>query len=566
MINIDANVKFKNRYSIQQVNEATGEIINDLEFHNIVLEKQLFKIFKWIAGGSCINKYGIRIGDGEGTPSGEDTKLFHEVRNFTPNKSLTYNEDEKYIKLTFSYTIPAVDTEIYKITEIGLAFPHNRYYDDDGKIIDYQLLVTHAMLPNKIDKTDLDKIIITCEFYIYVSSSIPNFSIYAIVKTLQNSNIIGLYTMMALTTCVEDEKKYQNWKGYYFSYGIPTPSSYYLTNTNQAYLKTSTSSENKFTVTVDEEAKQLKYEIAPTRMPLSQMPIYFNGITFPGFAHIELPNPSVFPECSLTEVSVGKGDGSTTEFKCPINYFIKDSETIYINGTPQPKNSYTIDNEANQDELIELSAGNEAIISGGSERITDFTLFRRYVCGSYYYSNESEKEPESKTYMANSSNPIFIDFKKKVKLNTFRWATREGGRNTIPFALYGSNNNNDWTLIQSFVYKYDGTDEAFHFNTVEYRYVKITVDNNYSLPAITISDSAYKQNTYDNYGSRISTYVDTVEKCKKTLPFIGYVGEGIKFTTPPPAGAVITMDAKSDLPVITPNNVLDTSATITFQF
>ena len=63
----------------------------------------------------------------------------------------------------------------------------------------------------------------------------------------------------------------------------------------------------------------------------------------------------------------------------------------------------------------------------------------------------------------------------------------------------------------------------------------------------------------------ISAY-DTIEKCKKGCWFIGYVGDGIEFTTPPPEGAVITMDAYTDLPFVSPNNVLDLSATLTFHF
>ena len=59
---------------------------------------------------------------------------------------------------------------------------------------------------------------------------------------------------------------------------------------------------------------------------------------------------------------------------------------------------------------------------------------------------------------------------------------------------------------------------------------------------------------------------NTIESNKKDYYFIGYVGDGIEFTTPPPEGAVITMDAYTDLPFVSPNNVLDLSATLTFHF
>ena len=66
--------------------------------------------------------------------------------------------------------------------------------------------------------------------------------------------------------------------------------------------------------------------------------------------------------------------------------------------------------------------------------------------------------------------------------------------------------------------------------------------------------------------SNYTNYNNTIEECKKNCCFIGYVGDGIEFTTPPPEGAVITMDAYTDLPFVSPNNVLDISATLTFHF
>ena len=70
----------------------------------------------------------------------------------------------------------------------------------------------------------------------------------------------------------------------------------------------------------------------------------------------------------------------------------------------------------------------------------------------------------------------------------------------------------------------------------------------------------------DEGGSGYNETYNTIEKCKKGCWFIGYVGDGIEFTTPPPEGAVITMDAYTDLPFVSPNNVLDISATLTFHF
>ena len=86
-----------------------------------------------------------------------------------------------------------------------------------------------------------------------------------------------------------------------------------------------------------------------------------------------------------------------------------------------------------------------------------------------------------------------------------------------------------------------------------YRYIKLT-----STTETPYIDNCTGSGYVDSY--------NTIEKCKKDCYFIGYVGDGIEFTTPPPEGAVITMDAYTDLPFVSPNNVLDISATLTFHF
>ena len=209
---------------------------------------------------------------------------------------------------------------------------------------------------------------------------------------------------------------------------------------------------------------------------------------------------------------------------------------------------YTIDNEANQDELIELSAGNEAIISGGLYKsyTRDLPLFRKPF---------GQTESWSKNYgnfgqdQFDKSNPLYLDFKEPVKLNTLRVPSNTRGT----FTLFGRDTEEeDWTLIGQFTPNEENN--HYNFDLCYYRYIKLTTDG----------DAPSVNGTGAN-GGYTSTN-NTIEECKKNCYFIGYVGDGIEFTTPPPAGAVITMDAYTDLPFVSPNNVLDLSATLTFHF
>ena len=277
----------------------------------------------------------------------------------------------------------------------------------------------------------------------------------------------------------------------------------------------------------------------PSRLPEYSMPAYIRGITFGMLGTIKLPNEAIFPRYKVSNITVGIGDGETTKFKCPLNYFIQESETIRVGADEKIRNTdYTIDNEANQDELIELSAGNEAIISGGSIG-SNPPLFRKPL-GRTSSSNGVDYFNESK--------PLYLDFKESAKLNTLRVPSSSEGT----FTLFGRNTEEeDWTLIGQFTP--NNKNNHYNFDLCYYRYIKLTSTTfNYGMK--NKGDFGYNE-TYN-----------TIEKCKKGCWFIGYVGDGIEFTTPPPEGAVITMDAYTDLPFVSPNNVLDLSATLTFHF
>ena len=104
-MNIDASIKFKNNYRLQHIDTITGETLHDLEFHNVVLDQIIDTVCNvyWPPDKANYTTFGIAIGDGSGTPSASDTKLFHEIKRFTgsyQNSDVTFNcskKDNKYI-------------------------------------------------------------------------------------------------------------------------------------------------------------------------------------------------------------------------------------------------------------------------------------------------------------------------------------------------------------------------------------------------------------------------------------------------------------------------------------
>ena len=530
-MNIDANIKFKNNYRLQHIDTITGETLHDLEFHNVVLD-QIIDTVKQIPNSYSSSNFKIAIGDGSGTPSASDTQLFHEIKNFTASTGECSKKDNNTLLFSVSVTIPASTSEVYDISEVGVCFYGST-------------LVTHALIldsegnPITIKKKDTDKIILNCELYItFESEGIENFDVANFVKGSSYLGTLAIYYNFGAATSLEAERVSTAscnglwgddadliYKNSLSTYNLPRPS----------WIK-------------DKDARTLTANFGPSRLPEFSMPTYIRGITFGKFGTIKLPNEAIFPRYKVSNIIVGVGDGKTTKFKCPLNYFIQESETIRVGLDEKIRNTdYTIDNEANQDELIELSAGNEAIISGGLYSGSGIPLFRKLF---------GKVPSDSKDYghfgqdRFDASNPLYLDFKEPVKLNTLRVPSSSGGT----FTLFGRNTEEeDWTLIGQLTPNKENN--HYNFDLCYYRYIKLTSTT--TTPYVSGPSSS---------GSGYTDKYTTIEECKEKCWFIGYVGDGIEFTTAPPKDAVITMDAYTDLPFVSPNNVLDLSATLTFHF
>lgn len=519
-MNIDANIKFKNNYRLQHIDTITGEILHDLEFHNVVLDQ----IIDTVVNSTRDYNFRIAIGDGSGTPSASDTQLFHEIKKLDVETGKCSKKNDNTLLFSVSTTIPANASEVYDISEVGICFLNN-------------ILVTHALIldsegnPIIIKKKDTDKIILNCELYVtFESEGIENFSIDDFVHS---SGTLALLHIFGAATSLEAQRaSTAYWQYSHSTTSAPCPSTYQLPGAG--WVK-------------DKDAKTLTVNFGPSRMPEFSMPTYIRGITFGKLGTIKLPNEAIFPRYKVSNITVGIGDGETTKFKCPLNYFIQESETIRVGAEEKIRNTdYTIDNEANQDELIELSAGNEAIISGGSYARTSYVpLFRKPF--SKLYSN-SHLYGDFGPCIMDASNPLYLDFREPTKLNTLRVPSNSKGT----FTLFGRNTEEeDWALIGQFAP--NNENNHYNFDLCYYRYIKLTSTT--ETPGVSECE-----------GGGYTDMYNTIEKCKKNCYFIGYVGDGIEFTTPPPKDAIITMDAYTDLPFVSPNNVLDISATLTFHF
>ena len=530
-MNIDASIKFKNNYRLQHIDTITGETLHDLEFHNVVLDQIIDTVCNvyWPPNKAGYTLFGIAIGDGSGIPSASDTQLFHEIKKFRLGGNCS-KKDNNTLLFSVSVTIPASTSEVYNISEVGVCFL-------DNKLVTHALILDSEGNPISVEKKDTDKIILDCEIYItFESEDIENFNIGSCFAyngssfgTLMIDYMFGAATSVeaqraSSAYCIDGYFKCQQYINCRSTFTLPCPQ----------WVK-------------DKNAKTLTVNFGPSRLSESSMPTYIRGITFGNLGTIKLPNEAIFPRYKVSNITVGIGDGETTKFKCPLNYFIRESETIRVGTDEKIRNTdYTIDNEANQDELIELSAGNEAIISGGliGDRWGNdgrylLPIFRKTFGALADISSTDTFAGKFGQAWLDAEHPLYFDFKEPVKLNTLRVPLGNSGT----FTLFGRNTEEeDWTLIGQLTP--NNENNHYNFDLCYYRYIKLT------------STIRAPYNGGDS----------TIEECKKNCYFIGYVGDGIEFTTPPPKDAVITMDAYTDLPFVSPNNVLDLSATLTFHF
>ena len=289
-MNIDANIKFKNNYRLQHIDTITGEILHDLEFHNVVLD-QIINTVTW---RNPYSGFGIAIGNGSGIPTASDTQLFHEIKKFNEGNGVTgkcSKKNDNTLLFSVSVTIPANASEVYDISEVGVCF-----LQDD--------LVTHALIldsegnPITIKKKDTDKIILNCELYVtFESESIENFDIETFVRNSAGTLAMP-YTFGATTSLEAQRVSDDEYSSCPSTYGLPSPN----------WVK-------------DKNAKTITVNFGPSRLPEFSMPTYIRGITFGKLGTIKLPNEAIFPRYKVSNITVGIGDGETTKFKMSAKLF-----------------------------------------------------------------------------------------------------------------------------------------------------------------------------------------------------------------------------------------------------
>lgn len=564
-INLQDHIKVVTNYNFKLLRNEV--LLQEVNTHNILTNTFWVVSRNYSRYVRGIQSCDIKLGSGSGTPKTSDTDLFQplwqKAKDSTSSSyhARTSESNEEWIQLTNKYTIPANTTYVGTITECGL-------YDT------YRLLCTHALLldaegnPISIEKTDLDVLIIevTIRLYFTENASIKMiradhtpfwshlFSGDAEEACLHYTN--NLEVLWSIQDSLDGNEMYLN----NFSRGVP-----YAWN---SYLSTAICNGTQdIPITTPRE---LTFNTARlgTDWPVTGQH-FIKGLRIMRSFIITFPNTDIFPAYDITGMDVGIGDGETTEFTCPMNYFVTDTDKIYIDGILQTRGvDYVVESDNNNQMLPELMACNDAIITGGYYQIDSYNnnfdapVFRAVLNATKItgFNDSGFKEAGNKaTYatMFDKDRPLFIDMQKEVKVNTFQigsvynYDTSYGG---IKYTLSYSDDGVDYVELATII-KTTYTVSKVTFDTIIKRYFKVTIE--YVSSTSNVSSNAFDDTIESD--SRYSRAVD-----KNNLCLLGYVGHGIQFTNPPAEGAVITMDATTDLPMKNENFVFDTTLKLSY--
>lgn len=545
MLTLNANVKARGMFQITKRNVSTGEE-KIYKAHNLITDN--FISIMCSNQGSytpvLFDQLNLHVGDSSTEPTTTDTDVGHKLWEITLGSTEVTLLSKTSIRCSATFTIPASTSYVGTIREVGLYSYHKINSISAWRLLTHALLKDAEGNPFEVEKTSLDIITIVYNFEVSIASG----NIAAMVynhKLISFGDLVLKYAFNTFENAIEDDTY------------IYIPNSTQL-NSNQPSIA------NKVN---DPSNSQVRWNAGrlDTNTILNGhflMGVNFMQQNYGVLNSIKLPNAEVFPEVAITELSIGTGDGTTSEFTPPIPAWKENTEKIYKNGVLLTRDvDYTCDYRHNSPINAELMCSSYLSVIDGA------------VASSSWYS-EITLAPNAKADIVDrygTSKDVFKITPYRIQKNTayapeylcitadypliFELPTDESflnwGVNTVYFCSYSyadnftleySTDKTNWTIFA----------ENMHNNT-------------------NSSSTSFKDNF--SYYNKYTVETDVMAKywrlsCSSSSDLhywgimFGHVGQGIKFTTPPANGDLLTMDITVDRPYKDSNHVIDVSAVL----
>lgn len=595
------------QYDIVKKNIKTGDITEHSQCN--VLTDQFMRCLKRSYGssGSIQQNYlsYIHFGSGTGEVSSADYALFNYLWAVSAKVvSFGYvNNDYKTFRVTMQATLPPDTNYVGTITELGLA----NYYTEITKRADDEALFSHALLkdaegnPISIEKTELDEIIVNYTLTVSFSeldTSVFKLASYRLLFSSLNTRYAASYGIVR-RSYDNNTDPFINDKSLTFYNSIVLSSIKHMQLYNgrrifkRFYSRNSYSANSGTLATLDQRGKldeaSMCVVMDSTRLAASVLNNrYLHSICinklhedneYTANSQINLVaylfNNELFAPTELSNMQVGTGDGSTTNFKPPLNFWVKDTDKIYIDGVLQVKGvDYTCDYFNNIDLLFELYPSTDAIIVSGHEKLTTGSdsanilssegitfcaknncEFSKYsyaaddVIAQYEVTGIEECKYITRYYNLCKDNPVVIylpideDTNKDYSIDMISFFTNTVIATNI-INIEVSNDNVDYTPVAENIKISDHIVGNGFNNSFKYILNEPVLAKYWRITAVS--------SQYD------SGYIDIENLLMRRT------GRPIVFTNPPAAGAKITMDATIDRPFKNDKHVIDVSGVYQF--
>lgn len=519
---------------------------------------------------STTNSSTLSIGSGSGEPAVTDTKLFTHLWNLAASTiSNVQNVGNDGARITLTYIVPATASYVATITEVGMG-PANAIY-------------THAMLvdaegnPISIVKTENDELTIVVTLELFTATVLP---ITVKTEPFISTSIMPTLAAILLSRVVSGARYYRVLNGTASS-GTVTPMDYMsIKPRNAVTLYGSYDADKDVGVaptyvswTADKTLMQLKlannlrckndafnthyYRYLQIMWGLRTGVGGIGGNLWYYLCNtpmvLDLKDPNIFPPQKLSNITLATGDGSTTDFACPLNYFQKDTEVLYKNGVKLTRGvDYTIENDANKDRLPELMH----ILYPDDTEIKITSDASLLSSGSYlqFMAEANLSKSEYATYDAtkvctafNDVYPLHFDWGAPRKCNCLQ------GRLYTYFVssmvVEYLDDAGTWKQVASRSINTQGganTDIDLTWEPIEAQYWRIRVSR-YS------TSTSYTPVAYFTAGGKDA--------------YLGYSNPlGVHFTTPPAENDLITMDCYVDIPLKNTNFAFNLALYLSITF
>ena len=534
--------KLHNTFYIESKNIVTGEIKNAIA-ENVVCNSY------FMATGYTTTGSSISFGKGTKEPAVTDTGLASSLFSVSTSAGSYYRIDENTCMKRLTATVPATSSYVGTITEVGLSagggfFNRALLKDAEGNLI-------------SINKTDLDQLTVTIEVYFVRDTdhgflwSIGRPSLFNRFGSIRNlwfgfkESTFSTYSAgsIALTGTKGDEY----WPHTFVSMEAGKPS---VDSTNL----TRTLSTHRFGT----DAGNTHYINGITYFGVYS-PSYGSGSNCCEF-HQTFPN-DIFGQVEIKDISVGTGDGAKTDFEPPLGLWVKDTDVLYVDGVKLTRGvDYTIDNRANRTKMWEITPGN--IVKKATNELTgtwpgSFSLSSLRIPFTAAYESSTITQNSAEKPLIRKDSALLIELQDDAGIEHtvnywipgyWNYITETDSSSktatNVTLTLSYSTDGNSYTEVDSVLLSNDTAKTTQRdFAAVTAKYWKLE-----------IKDGADKAMYFNG----------TYSSSTPTVSMLGYYGDPIKFTTPPAAGAVITMDCALDRPYKNENFVIDYACTWQF--